>query len=217
MTGPGEAVTISTSDGETLEALWALPSGRPVAVAVACHPHPLYGGSMHANVVHRLFTDLPDHDVAVLRFNFRGVGGSSGTHDDGRAEQHDVRAAIDAATTRFPDVRLLLAGYSFGGDLCLTVDHEAITGRLAVSPPLRVVPPDQMTASAAENHPVRVITGADDGFRAPAEVEDLIGHWPTFELETVDGVDHFWMRHLDRVTTAALALLGDDAWPTPSS
>ncbi len=127
---PAEPISLSTADGLTLEAQLASSpvgtdggpdSGSPPAVAVVCHPHPLYGGSMHNNVVDRLFRDLPAAGVPALRFNFRGVGASEGSHGGGESERGDVVAAIDALASRHPGVPVLVAGYSFGADVALAV------------------------------------------------------------------------------------------------
>ncbi|MDH3682045.1 MAG: hypothetical protein OEV40_19075, partial [Acidimicrobiia bacterium] len=104
----GQATTnrfeIETTDGVSLEAEAAAPGDGPPpsGAVVACHPHPLYGGSMHANVVDALFRTLPGLGAAVLRFNFRGAGSSGGIHDEGRAERLDVEAAVAAAKERWP-------------------------------------------------------------------------------------------------------------------
>src|SRR6266567_5122169 len=101
-----------------LEALlWDVPRSNdgmqlPLA-AVVCHPHPLFGGTMHNKVVYQTAKTLDALGIPVLRFNFRGAGQSSGVHDRGRGEQDDVRAALDFLKAEFPGVPLLLAGFSF--------------------------------------------------------------------------------------------------------
>jgi alpha/beta superfamily hydrolase len=90
-----ESLVLTTTDGIRLEAQIDVPDGVHGAV-VLCHPHPLYGGSMHDGVPDALFRALPARGIAAIRFNFRGVGASTGTHDKGDAERHDVAAAIDA-------------------------------------------------------------------------------------------------------------------------
>ncbi|MEL7208529.1 MAG: alpha/beta hydrolase, partial [Actinomycetota bacterium] len=117
-----ERLPLTTGDGLDLRAELAAPAD-PRAVAVVCHPHPLHGGNMYANVVETLFQALPATGVATLRFNFRGTNGSEGRHDQGRGEQLDVVAGIETVSERHPGLPLLLAGYSFGADLALAVDH----------------------------------------------------------------------------------------------
>jgi alpha/beta superfamily hydrolase len=96
--------------------LWKpLANRQPALAAVVCHPHPLFGGTMHNKVVYQAAKSLDALGLPVLRFNFRGAGTSTGVHDRGRGEQGDVKAALDFLAEKFPGVPLLLAGFSFGG------------------------------------------------------------------------------------------------------
>src|SRR5262245_45273328 len=98
-----------------LEALFRpSPAAAPAWAAVVCHPHPLYGGTMHNKVVFHVDKVLSGAGLPVLRFNFRGVGMSSGRYGDGEGETEDVIAALDYMAARFPQARLLVAGFSFG-------------------------------------------------------------------------------------------------------
>ncbi|MDA0205006.1 MAG: alpha/beta fold hydrolase [Acidobacteria bacterium] len=90
-------------------------------VAVVCHPHPLHGGTIHNKVVFRLARGIRNTGSAVIRFNFRGAGLSEGTHDDGRGEQDDVRAAVAFARERYPDLPVIGSGFSFGSNIGLRV------------------------------------------------------------------------------------------------
>ena len=94
-----ERFTFDTSDGETLEARWDSPDD-PGGVVVFCHPHPLQGGSMMAPLMIAVTTRLVEHGFSVLRFNFRGTGESTGTHDHGEAEQLDITSAVEKASGR---------------------------------------------------------------------------------------------------------------------
>src|SRR6516165_3335147 len=98
---PSGRVAIPVSHGR-LEALLREPAGPVVAAAVVCHPHPLHGGTMNNNVVYRVAKALVDAGVAALRFNFRGVGGSTGQHAEGVGEEEDVRAALAYLRARHP-------------------------------------------------------------------------------------------------------------------
>ena len=106
-----DGMAASASDGEA----------RPAHAAVVCHPHPQFGGTMHNKVVFRLAAALVEHGIPALRFNFRGVGRSTGSYDEGRGEADDVRAALAALAARYPGVPLLLAGFSFGAWVGLPV------------------------------------------------------------------------------------------------
>jgi alpha/beta superfamily hydrolase len=96
---------------------------RPGA-AVVCHPHPMFGGTMHNKVVHAAAEALVRCGFPVMRFNFRGVGRSAGAHDGGRGEQDDLRAALDTLAERFPGEPIVVAGYSFGAFVGLRVGME---------------------------------------------------------------------------------------------
>lgn len=106
-----------------LEALLEAPDDetRVTRAAVICHPHPLYGGTMHNKVVFRLAKAARRASAVVLRFNFRGVGQSAGSHDEGAGEQDDLRAALGYISDRYPGLPLLAAGFSFGARVALRV------------------------------------------------------------------------------------------------
>jgi alpha/beta superfamily hydrolase len=99
-----------------LEAIWWDVAGdEPARVAaVLCHPHPLFGGTMHNTLVFRAARALRSCGVATLRFNFRGAGASAGAHDGNGAEEDDAAAALDWVAARLPGVELWGAGFSFG-------------------------------------------------------------------------------------------------------
>jgi alpha/beta superfamily hydrolase len=107
---------------------------------VICHPHPLYGGDMHNAVVRGLTEAFAAAGFAVLRFNFRGVGRSTGQHSEGVGEQEDARAAMGwlAVQAGVDPARLFLAGYSFGARITLAVaaTDPRVCGFIAVAPPV---------------------------------------------------------------------------------
>src|SRR5579862_2867810 len=109
---PSGRTVVPVAHGQ-LEAIVREPP-EPVAAAVVCHPHPRGGGTMNNNVVYRLAKALVEGGVATLRFNFRGVGASTGTYDEGRGEEDDARAALAFLRARHPAVPLWIAGFSFG-------------------------------------------------------------------------------------------------------
>jgi alpha/beta superfamily hydrolase len=116
---------IDTSDGETLEARIDSPDA-PERFTVFCHPHPLQGGSMNAPLMISVANRLVERGHAVLRFNFRGTGSSTGSHDHGRTELNDVAAAIGVARER--DLPLGICGWSFGAWAALRWLAEADEG-----------------------------------------------------------------------------------------
>jgi alpha/beta superfamily hydrolase len=122
----GNSLRLATNDGGEIVADVA-EAGEARASAVLCHPHPAYGGDRHNIVVDTLFRRLPEAGIAALRFDFRS--------DDLESAQADVAAAI--AHVAGGDQPLWLIGYSFGGDVALSVGDERIAGWVAVAPPLR--------------------------------------------------------------------------------
>lgn len=156
---------------------------------VITHPHPTYGGSMHTPIPSALFTRARDMGMAALRFNFRSVGHSSGTHDGGHAEQLDIAAALDqlSAMTEGP---IILTGWSFGADVSLAVDHDRLVGWLAVAAPLGVVPVADMAAPTSPK-PTHLLVPEHDQFKSPSAAAETIATWTTTTLEVVAGADHF--------------------------
>ena len=206
-----QSCSLTTSDGVTLQAELVVPAD-PVATAVVCHPHPLYGGTMDNNVVESIFTTWRRSGVGVLRFNFRGSGLSTGQHDNGSAERLDVVAAIDELTARWPTKPLVVAGYSFGADVALAVAHEQVSAWFAIAPPLRVVPAAEMVA-ATDDRPKVIVSGSDDDFRPPDQVAAVTAGWNNTKLATAPGANHFFSTGLETVEQAAselLATLVDD-------
>lgn len=208
-----ESVRIQTSDGVDLEAEVAGPAPLdtipPGGVAVVCHPHPLHGGSMHANVVEALFRSLPPAGAAVVRFNFRGAGGSSGTHDNGDAEQLDVKAAIEYAVGRWPGANLVLAGYSFGADVSLAVDVADVSGWLAIAPPLRIIDRDKLIA-LNDQRPKTLVGATHDQFNPYSDLVASTDALPNVTVVEAEGADHFFAVGLDRVVEAGKISLGLD-------
>src|SRR5580692_2619274 len=109
-----ESVLIDGPAGK-LEALLEEPdAAAPREACLVCHPHPLFGGTMHNKVVYRIARGMRRAGAVVLRFNFRGVGRSEGVHDQGVGEVEDARAALGVLRQRYPDLPWSMAGFSFG-------------------------------------------------------------------------------------------------------
>lgn len=184
-------VSIDIDDQITLIGGFTPAEGPLKGAALVMHPHPLYGGSMNNNVVEALVQAAAQAGWAALRFNFRGVGGSTGSHDDGKGEQEDVIAAAAwlKGRTKAP---LALLGYSFGS-LVAAKAADRITdliGGVWVAPPLILgeLPPWPQDAG-----PLLMIAGTSDEF---TNVEWLQGYVSDLgargELIIVDGGDHFY-------------------------
>src|SRR5213592_368459 len=135
---PSGRVAIPVEHGQLEGILREAPSA--VAAAVVCHPHPKGGGTMNNNVVYRTARALQDRGTAVLRFNFRGVGRSTGTHGGGPAELEDARAALDFMAARHPGLPLWQAGFSFGARVGLetALGDRRVSRLLAVGLAVRI-------------------------------------------------------------------------------
>jgi alpha/beta superfamily hydrolase len=191
-----------------LEGLLRLPDdeaggeGTPRLVAVVCHPHPLYGGTMHNKTVFRLATALNQVGIPTLRFNFRGVGLSTGTHDEGRGEQDDIRAALDEMERRFPGVPLAVAGFSFGAWTGLRVGcaEERVRQLVGVGVPVDLLPVD---ALATCDKPKLIVQGALDQYGPEAQIRAwFAGVAEPKHLEVIASADHFLNAHLDELQQA---------------
>lgn len=189
-------LTLATADGVALEAERFDPPAPPNAAAVIAHPHPLYGGDMHNNVVSALCDALPRAGVTALRFNFRGVGGSAGTHGKGVDERLDVVAAVDAlAAALGPAVPLVLVGYSFGAMVCAAVTDERVSGWALVAPPLGMLDAGTLAALGQDPRPKSVVMPGHDQFTPLALVESTVGGWAASVLHPLPTADHFLMGH----------------------
>ena len=189
--------------------LWTVASANPTRVAVVCHPHPLYGGTMHNKVVYQTTKALHRSGAPVLRFNFRGAGLSEGIHDKGRGEMEDVRAAIDYLAGEFPEKPILLAGFSFGSWVGLRVGCEDARVKELIGLGIPVDNSDfKFLRSCAK--PKLFIQGGNDQFGSQANVEALYATLPEpNKLVFVEGVDHFFAGKLDQVSRAITEWLAE--------
>lgn len=182
--------------------LWTSRNPDPPLAALVCHPHPLFGGTMHNKVVYQAAKALHQLGIPVLRFNFRGAGLSEGEHDKGRGEQDDVRAALDYLAGQFPGKPILLAGFSFGSWVGLRVGCEdsRVTKLIGLGIP---VDNSDLSYLRACSKPKLIVQGGNDQFGSRANVERLFAELPEPKrLVIVDSGDHFFAGKLDRVTAA---------------
>lgn len=185
-----------------LEGVLHIPTdGGPVPVVVVCHPHPQYGGDMANNVVMAVVRGAVARGIAALRFNFRGVGCSTGTYDGGRGEQDDVRAALACAAAR-PEVdaaRLGLAGYSFGAVMAASAVDERVGALALIAPPLAAADLGDRLSSC--QRPLLLLAGERDQFCPADAVRQLAAQYRA-ELVLMPGVDHFWFGQERRIEEA---------------
>jgi hypothetical protein len=194
-----ERVALVTDDGETLDAERA-DAADETARVVLCHPHPEFGGSMRSLVTSELFLALPARGVTCLRYDFRGVGASSGRFDDGVGERHDVRAALRSLADPTDRVPTYLVGWSFGADLALSIRDDAHAGWCAIALPLRWL--DDAVATGVDPRPKLVLLAEHDEFRPAAEVEAVTRGWTNTRTEIVGGASHFFVGRTTRLVDA---------------
>jgi alpha/beta superfamily hydrolase len=190
-----------------LEAIAHEPEGaaRPL-YGIVCHPHPLYGGTMDNKVAYTLARALQTSGVAALRFNFRGVGASEGAYDEGAGETQDAAAVADFGAARWPNRRLILAGFSFGAFVALRLALARDTARLiTVAPPVGRFDFSGLHAPAC---PWLVVQGdADDVVDPNAVIGWTERQDPKPQLRVVPGVGHFFHGHLAELRDAVVEAL----------
>jgi alpha/beta superfamily hydrolase len=185
------------------------PGGGPHAAVVVCHPHPLYGGMMDNNVVTAVCRALLRVSMASLRFNFRGVGGSQGTHDNGTAEQDDVAAALEflASRAEIAEERIGLCGYSFGAGVSLEVaaGNDRVKALALVSPILSHISPIK-----SYRRPKLLLWGSEDMALPKDDLKSFTEDLPEpREYDVVSGADHFWWGYEDGVGSVVAAFFAD--------
>jgi len=175
-----------------LEGLIALPDREASAAAVVCHPHPMYGGSMHNNVVDAVLEALWQRRFATLRFNFRGVGNSEGEYDGGEGELDDARAAVAFLARRAGARSALLAGYSFGASVSLRAGlaDPAVNRLVLVALPVAMMNPG---LDCSTSKPVLLASGDRDAYSPVEPLRALAGRLGSCaRLEILAGADHFF-------------------------
>jgi uncharacterized protein len=188
-----------------LEAL--LNEGRAGAThaALACHPHPLFGGTMHNKVVYHAMKTLHSFGFPVLRFNFRGAGLSEGEHDRGEGEVDDVRAALSWLDSEF-HLPIVFCGFSFGAatGLRAACDHPRVQGLISLGTPIAVEDRGYSYAFLKEcAKPKLFISGSLDRYSPPAALKRVVDLAPEpKQLVVVEGADHFFERHLPEMQAA---------------
>ncbi|MCB1627025.1 MAG: alpha/beta hydrolase [Xanthomonadales bacterium] len=202
----GAGPTLLTGPAGTLEARLAAPEGAPRALAVICHPHPLFGGSMDNKVVTTLERVFLARDCATVRFNFRGVGGSAGVHDDAQGEVDDLRAVVQQAQDWLPGLPLWLAGFSFGSYIAAARAVEGgVAGLVTVAPP---VSRWGYAGLGPVPCPWWVVQGDADDVVDPQAVFDYVEVRPEAPtLLRLDGAGHFFHGRLIELRDRLLAAL----------
>jgi alpha/beta superfamily hydrolase len=176
-----------------LEAKLWLPEGaEPRAACAVCHPHPLHGGTMNTTAVYRTARGLERAGLAILRFNFRGVGRSEGTHDGRGGEEGDLSAALDHLEGEFPGKELWAAGFSFGSRTAASFARKdpRIARVVLVALPVRAF---DCSFLRELQKPGLILMAGNDEFGTLADLKqgfpDL---YPSLETDEIPGTDHFF-------------------------
>jgi alpha/beta superfamily hydrolase len=189
-----------------LEAILKEPRDGPTrGVALVLHPHPLGGGTMHNKVVFRAASALGDAGLITLRINFRGVGQSSGKHDDGRGEQDDVRASLTYLAEKYPQQPITLAGFSFGARVGLEVGmaDDRVRQMISIGTPVDKYDFDFLKSC---RKPLLFVHGDRDEFGSLPRLQELLDqikeHNASVELKVIKDSGHFFEDHLDELKQA---------------
>jgi alpha/beta superfamily hydrolase len=194
-----------------LEALLNAGADNATHAAVVCHPHPLFGGTLHNKVVFHTMKALNSFGFPVLRFNFRGTGLSQGEHDHGNGEVDDVRTALDWLDAEY-HLPLVFAGFSFGAAIGLRSVYADARVRAVIGIGTPVVPVAADTEEARVYtfdfmrdcaKPKLFVSGARDQFGPRAKLEALVASLPEpKKLVLIEGADHFFEGRLRELREA---------------
>ena len=188
----------------TLEGL--LEKNSETNGVVITHPHPLYGGNMHNNVVISITNTYQKMGYTTLRFNFRGVGNSQGSHGDGVGEQEDVRAAI-SYLANLSIYQIDLVGYSFGAwvNVLAATNNLNIKNMVMVSPPVAFIDFGSISGLSSLR---LIVTGSRDDIAPPDLIKKSYAAWnAAAQFEVINGADHFYAGSLDKLEAILAAYL----------
>ena len=186
-----------------LEAILKEPRpGTVRGVALVLHPHPLFGGTMHNKVVFRAAAALNDAGLVALRINFRGVGQSTGEHDEGRGEREDVQAGLDYLSANYPGEPITLCGFSFGARVGLEVgiSDDRVSRLISIGTPV-----DKYDFSFLEQcrKPILFVQGDVDEYGDVERLRELAAKIKApVQLSIIKGAGHFFDDQLDELKAA---------------
>ena len=182
-----------------LEAAHREPPGTLRGAGIVCHPHPLQGGTMHTKAVFRAAQALSDVKIAALRFNFRGVGTSTGGFDQGIGEKDDVLASLDWLEERHRGLPLVVGGFSFGSMVALSAgaDDPRVVALFGLGLPIRMY---DYGFLADARKPILVVQGDEDELGSGSEVEPAVAALGSHvTLARIAGADHYFNGHIDEM------------------
>jgi uncharacterized protein len=170
--------------------------------AVVCHPHPLHGGTLHTKAVFRAAKALNEVGLHTLRFNFRGVGTSTGSYGEGVGEQEDLAAALDWLSDRYPALPLVVGGFSFGSMVGLRrgVGDPRVVALLGMGIPIRMY---DFSFLGDLDQPLLIVQGEEDEFGRGSEVAETLGELADpIEVVRIPQAAHYFHDHFDELMDA---------------
>jgi alpha/beta superfamily hydrolase len=192
-----------------IEAILKEPSTPVTRAAIVCHPHPLFGGTMHNKVVYRIAKAFQGAGFAVLRFNFRGTGHSHGEHDEGRGEQDDLRAAIKFMKEKYTSAEVWLAGFSFGSAVMLRAACGDPSIRALVAAGVPVTKSDLSDVIACDK-PKLFVQGEFDEFGSAEDLAKFVERLSEPKmLKVIEGADHFFKGRLAELEQTVSDFISD--------
>lgn len=218
------AFTLRTADGQTLVGEVASPIANPTGAILCLHPLPTAGGMMDSHVYKKAANRLPDMaGITVVRFNTRGTtsanGTSTGTFDNGGAEQFDVEAALKYSLDELKLENLWVVGWSFGTDLALRHAKDArIKGLILLSPPLRTSQESDLEYWNLDGRPVITVVPELDDYLQPPEAAVRFAVIKNHTMIAVEGAKHLWVGEpaVHRVLSEITKIVAPDRLPLPT-
>jgi alpha/beta superfamily hydrolase len=196
-----------------LEAILKEPRDQIRGVALVLHPHPLGGGTMHNKVVFRAAAALNDAGLVTLRVNFRGVGQSTGEHDEGYGERDDVRAGLDYLSANYTEQEITLCGFSFGARVGLEVGigDDRVTRLISIGTPV-----DKYDFSFLEQcrKPILFVHGEHDEYGNVYRLREAVARVARSapaQLRVIEGAGHFFDNQLDELKRVITDWMGAQA------
>jgi alpha/beta superfamily hydrolase len=194
-----------------LEAILKEPDATPRGAAVVCHPHPLHGGTMHTKAVYRSAQALNEAGLLALRFNFRGVGTSTGSYEEGVGEQDDLRAALDWLAAERPELPLVVGGFSFGSMVALSVgvEDERVDALFGMGLPVDMDERYDYGFLEDAGKPILVVQGENDEFGPARRVRAILAPLGShITVVPVAGTDHYFEGRLDELRSVIRGYFG---------
>jgi len=195
---PKGNLMIPASHGE-LEGILKEPAGTRKGVGLVCHPHPLGGGTMHNKVVFRAAAGLIDAGLATLKFNFRGVGASTGEHNEVAGGVEDATDVLNWLTAEYPGEDVTLAGFSFGSRTGMQVGMSDDRVKRLVSIGTPVEKYRDFDFLTAVKKPILFVHGDRDEFCSVAGLRSLTDRIPHAEVVIFENCGHFFDEHLTQL------------------